>query len=222
MTNQKQETSPVKDFPKLYSPFVREMINERYITTEKIDPDFAWVFEDEGVKAVDKLDGTNICLRVEKGKVTRIFNRLNEKFVFPPGTTQTKWEGACMEGIARAIQKEWLKNWPDGDYYGELIGEIINANPHKIQGHMFVPFEWLKRKCHWRSWIKNQYPKNYSAISEWFKEMPSLFNQTLGLEEVKAEGLVFFHPDGKRMAKLRRDMFDWHEGRGHKDGKKKN
>ena len=36
------------------------------------------------------------------------------------------------------------------------------------------------------------------------------------LEDIKAEGLVFYHPDGKRMAKLRRDMFDWYKGDRHK------
>jgi hypothetical protein len=30
------------------------------------------------------------------------------------------------------------------------------------------------------------------------------------------EGIVFTHPDG-RMAKLRRDMFDWFTGRRHND-----
>ncbi len=120
-----------------------------------------------------------------------------------------------MEGIAFAIQKGWLSGLKDGDYYGELIGEIINGNPHKIKGHMFVPFHYLARKCHWRSWIKNQYSKDFDTISIWFKNLDSLFNQVLGLDNIKTEGLVFHHPDGKRMAKLRRDMFDWYEGERH-------
>ncbi|MFH1890482.1 MAG: RNA ligase family protein [Candidatus Kuenenbacteria bacterium] len=206
----------IKNFPKIESPFIRKMIGGHYIVTPEIDPEYKWVFQDEGVLAVDKIDGTNICLRIKDGKVIQIFNRKNEKYVFPPSIKQTAWEGACMEGIAKAIQKEWLKGLSDGDYYGELIGELINANPHKLQGHLLVPFSYLIRKCHWRSWIKNQYPKDFDTISEWFKEMPSLFNQTMKLEEVKAEGLVFYHPDGKRMAKLRRDMFDWFKGDRHK------
>lgn len=205
----------IKDFPKLYSPFARKMIDGRYVVTPGIDPKYAWVFTDEGVKASDKIDGTNICLRIKGKKIERVFNRMNEKFIFPPGTTETRWDGACMEGIARAIQKEWLKGWTDGDYYGELVGEILNGNPHQLQGHLFVPLAYLRDKCHWRSWIKNQYPKDFQTIFEWFKELPSLFNQRMKLPEVKAEGLVFYHPDG-RMAKLRRDMFPWHKGRGHK------
>lgn len=209
--------SKIIDFPKLHSPFVRKMINGRYVVTSEIDPEYEWVFRDEGVRAVDKIDGTNVCLRIKDGKVTSIFNRQNEKFVFPPSISQTAWEGACMEGIARAIQKEWLKELADGDYFGELIGELINSNPHKLRGHLWVPFNHLSRKCHWRSWIKNQYPKDFDSISNWLKDLPSLFNQVQNLPEVKAEGLVFFHPDDKRMAKLRRDMFDWFEGERHKN-----
>ena len=215
MPNELSE-SPVKDFPKLDSPFIRKTIKDRYIVTPEINPKYKWVFEDPGVKAVDKLDGTNLCVRIEGNKITRIFNRIQEKNIFPPGTTQSKWDGACMEGLARAIRKEWLKGLPDGDYYGELIGEIFNGNPHKMQGHIWVPFEYLARKCHWRSWIKNQYPKDFDSISAWFRDLTSLFNQVMKLEEIKTEGLVFHHPDG-RMAKLRRDMFDWHKGRGHKE-----
>jgi hypothetical protein len=35
-------------------------------------------------------------------------------------------------------------------------------------------------------------------------------------KQVLAEGLVFCHPDG-RMAKLRRDMFDWYKVPRHGD-----
>ena len=205
----------IKDFPKLQTPFVREMVGDDYLLTSKIDPDYEWVFQDAGVKAVDKIDGTNVCLRIKNGKIARIFNRKNEKFIFPPSVIQSRWDGACMDGIAKAIQKGWLSGLEDGDYYGELVGELFNGNPHKITGNLFVPFDYLARKSHWRSWIKNQYPKDFESISNWFKDLPSLFNQNLGLEEAKAEGLVFYHPDGKRMAKLRRDMFDWYDGRRH-------
>lgn len=200
----------IKDFPKLQSPFIRQTINKNYIVTPDIDPDYQWVFED-GVRAVTKINGTNVCIRIKDGKIQRVFNRTTEKFIF--SVTQTKWEGACMEGLAKAIQREWLK-LEDGDYYGELIGEIFNGNPHKIQGHLFVPFNYLQSKCHWRSWQKNLYPKDFETISEWFKELPCLFNQRLKFPDIEAEGLVFYHHDG-RMAKLRRDMFSWHSGERH-------
>lgn len=192
----------IKDFPKLQSPFIRKMQNNKYLCTPEIDEDYKWVFED-GVKAVDKLDGTNVCIRIEKGKIDRVFNRTTEKFIF--STTQTFWEGMAMEGIAKAIQRNWLK-LEDGDYYGELIGERINTNRHKIQGHLFVPFYYLQEKCHWHSWEQNKYPKDFNSIKEWFKDLPSLFNKRLKLPDIQAEGLVFYHPD-RRMCKLRKSMF---------------
>ena len=201
----------MKDFPKLHSPFVRELINNEYIVTNKIDKDLAWIFED-GVRAVDKLDGTNICISIKNGHINRVFNRTTEKFIM--NINQTKWEGACMEGLAKSIQKKWLNGLKDGEYYGELIGEMFNGNRHGIEGHLFVPFNYLKDNCHWNSWVQNKYPKDFNSISEWFKELPSLFNLRLKLPEIKAEGLVFHHHDG-RMAKLRRDMFDWYKGERH-------
>lgn len=203
----------IQDFPKLQSPFVRKTINGEYIVTSEIDPDYQWIFED-GVKAVDKIDGTNVCIVIEKGNIARVFNRTTEKFIF--NVNQTKWEGAAMEGIAKAIQRDWLSSLGDGEHYGELIGEIFNGNRHQIQGHLFVPFTYLREKCHWHSWVQNKYPKTFEAISDWFKELPSLFNKRLKLLDIQAEGLVFYHPDG-RMAKLRLDMFDWYKGQRHKE-----
>ncbi len=202
-----------KNFPKIESPFIREHIKGKYIVTPKINLDYQWVFSDKKVIASDKLDGTNIAIYIEKSNIIRVFNRETEKFIF--NIKQTKWEGAAMEGIANAIQRGWVKNFNDGYHYGELIGETINANRHKIKGHLFVPFSYLKKKCQWYSWITNKYPKDFNTISEWFKEIPSLFNQRIKLPDILAEGLVFYHPDG-RMAKIRRDMFDWYSGKLHK------
>ncbi len=204
----------VKDFPKLGSPFIRQEINGEYVLTPKINPDYEWAFEDKITFAVDKLDGTNVCVRIKNGQVSQVFNRTTEKHIFSI-KNQTKWEGACMEGLAKAMKRGWLKDFKDGDYYGELIGEIFNANRHQITGHLWVPFNYLREKCFWKTWTQNKYPKSYEAISDWFKELPSLFNQKLKLPEMKTEGLVIYNQDGSKMAKLRRDMFPWYEGERH-------
>jgi len=203
------------DFPKLHSPFIRETINDLYLVTTKIDEDHKWVFEDKVVWAVDKLDGTNICIRVKDGLITNVFNPTTEKYTF--ATTMTAWEGACMEGIAKAIQRGWLKDLGDGDHCGELIGEMFNGNRHQLQGHLFVPFSYLKKHCFWKSFIGDKYPRDFETMSSWFKEIPSLFNQRLNLPPILAEGLVFYSEDGSKMCKLRRDMFDWYEGERHKE-----
>lgn len=203
--------SSIKDFPKICSPFIRQTINNNYIVTPEIDKNYSWVFKD-GVRAVDKLDGTNICVRIKDGKIHRVFNRTHEKLIF--NVAQTSFEGFIMEGIAHAIQRGWM-NFEDGDYYGELIGKRINTNRHQLKDHLFVPFDYLKEKCHWHSWEQNKYPKDFDSIREWFKDLPCLFNARLKLPDIQAEGLVFYHPDG-RMAKLRRSMFDWYNNKRHK------
>ena len=201
----------MKDFPKLQSPFVRK--GEKYILSDEINPELAWVFED-GVKAVDKIDGTNICIRLQDGQIVELQNRSTPKKLLHK--KQTGWERMCIEGLLNAIERGWLSEYPDGEYYGELIGPKINGNRHGMTENLFVPFAYLQEKCAWRSWEMNEYPKDFSSISEWFKTLPSLFNLRLGLPQIEAEGLVFTHPDG-RMAKLRRDMFDWYQGERHKE-----
>jgi len=197
----------MKNFPKLESPFIREESKKGYLVQKEINTGFEWL-TDKGVMAVDKLDGTNVGITVKDGNITRIFNRTNEKFIW--NIHQTKWEGACMEGLAKSIQRGWLGELGDGEHYGELIGEIFNGNRHQLQGHLFVSFKYLLKNCFWKSWASNKYPKDFDTISEWFKDLPSLFNQRMKLPDIQAEGLIFYHPDG-RMCKLRRDMFEWYK-----------
>lgn len=205
---------PIKDFPKIECPFKREMVADRYIITPEINEDCRWVFENGGVRAVEKIDGTNVCIYIKDGNIAQVSNRKNLKNIFTV-KKQTRWEGACLEGLAKAIQKDWLRDFNDGYYYGELAGELINGNPHKMSGHLWTPLNYLRDHCRWHTWEANKYPKTFTAINEWFKNIPSLFNRKLKLPEIQAEGLVFYHPDG-RMAKIRRDMFEWYTGAAHK------
>jgi len=71
----------MKNFPKLETIFVRKNIGKDYIVIDKINESCKWVFEEDDVFAVDKLDGTNIGIRIEKGNITKIFNRKNELFL---------------------------------------------------------------------------------------------------------------------------------------------
>jgi hypothetical protein len=66
----------------------------------------------------------------------------------------------------------------------------------------------------YKSWGK--YPKDFNTISEWFKELMPLYAMRKADSKGFVEGIVFTHPDG-RMAKLRRDMFDWYKGPRHKE-----
>lgn len=198
--------------PKLESPFIRKEIDGNYIVTPEIDPECAW-FQDEGVTCQEKLDGTNVSIVIENGKITRVFNRTNEMDLW------------CDNPVVLAVRESYKRgycNFTDGQYFGEAIGERIQGNPYKIQGNIWLPFNtYFAKHLTYQTWGK--YPKDFETISAWFKEglMPLFFmSKHNGDKTGFVEGVVFHHPDG-RMCKLRRDMFDWFEGARHRDGKAK-
>lgn len=173
---------------------------------------------ENNVRAVDKLHGTNICVHFKDGRVIAVDNRTT-RILQEPFEIHSKNEGKksrFLLGILHASEREWFEHFKEGRVYGELIGPEINTNLHEVHYPLFVPFSYLYDRCHWRSWINNKYPKTFDSISDWFKTLTSLFNERVFKTEILAEGLVFCHPDG-RMAKLRRDMFDWYEGPRHGD-----
>lgn len=203
---------PIVNYPKLHSPFVREKINGKYQVIDQIAEGLEWL-TDKGVIAVDKLHGTNVCVNLAAGLIESIDNRTQRVFQ----SCFVKTDGIAPKmliGVMNAANRGWLPK--DGKVYGELLGPDINGNIHKADNYLFVPFDYLKSKCHWHSWVQDKYPKTFDAISEWFKNLESLFSDRIFGQKVLAEGLVFYHPDGRR-CKLRRDMFDWYTGEGHKE-----
>ncbi len=188
---------------KIECPFVRKEINGKYIVTPEIAEGFEWVFEDETVICVEKLDGTNVSIIIVEGTVTAVFNRTER---IPFITKGKKW---IIEGLLNSKERGYLEFLGDGQHFGELIGEKINKNPYKIQGHLWIPFStFCQKHLKYKSWGK--YPKDFKTLSEWFKnDLIPLYASMQGDREGFVEGVVFTHPDG-RFAKLRRDMFDWY------------
>lgn len=200
------------DYPKLHCPFVKDE-NHRIIS--ELAEGFEWLY-DKGVCAVDKLHGTNICVNIEGGHIETIDNRENRvcKSCFIPVKGNSN---KFLIGVLNACNRDWLNE--DGMHYGELIGPDINGNLHETSEYLFVPFNHLYKKYNWHSWVQNKYSKDFNTISEWFKELPSLFSKRVFGKDILAEGLVFYHPDGRK-CKLRRDMFDWYQGDHHKQKEK--
>jgi len=197
----------IRDMPKLHSPFVRKEIDGNYVVTDEVAEGMEWVFEDESTMAIEKLHGTNVSINIQDGVITGIWNRTERIPFFNKNKTY------IVEGILSSYQRGYMEFLPDGQHFGELIGEKVNGNPYKIEGHLWVPFDTYSRNhLRYKSWGK--YPKDFKTISEWFKELMPLFTMKRGNKEGFVEGIVFTHPDG-RMAKLRKDMFDWFKGRRH-------
>ncbi len=197
----------IHDMPKIESPFIRKDVDGHYVVTPEINPDYAWVFSNPEVRAVEKLHGTNVSILVEGGTPTRIFNRTNE-IAFFSGSP-------IVDCLLHSLERGWLPT-ADGQWFGEAVGPKIQANPLKLP-RLWIPLSWAFEHLAYTSWHK--YPKTYENISSWFKDfLFSLAHRKYAEKDEKlfAEGVVFTHPDG-RMAKLRRDMFDWWTGPRHKE-----
>ena len=138
--------------------------------------------------AVEKLDGTNVSIIIENGKITRIFNRTNEIPFFNRGMTH------IVMGVLESFQRGYT-NFTDGQYFGELIGKKVQSNPMEIEGHLWIPFSSYSRNhLAYKSWGK--YPKDFDTISKWFKDdLFSLFYRRREGKIKKPEGVVFTHPD---------------------------
>lgn len=158
------------------------------------------------------MDGTDISIIVENGNISSIWNRTVRIPFFCKGKSH------IISGLLASFDRGYC-DLPDGQHFGELIGEKLNGNPLRIEGHLWIPFNtYVREHFAYKSWGK--YPKTYEAIREWFMKpiadggIFSLFMRKRGIE-AKPEGIVFQNLETGQMAKLRIDMFDFFTGRRH-------
>lgn len=215
----------LNDFPKLHCPFVRKIFKvnkedfkkhgnkyelrepEVYLVVDQVNPGYEWVFDDPDTFAVEKLNGTNIKLKTESGRLVALQNRKN---VIDP-LQIIKGKTFIIEGIFRSIGKGYIK--AEGEQAGELIGPKVQGNPYKADNHEFYPFEKTIADLKYRSF--EEHDRTFDNWSSWFKD--HLFSRLATkrqIEGVFAEGVVFYNLRRKAenktyMAKLRRNMFDW-------------
>lgn len=218
------------DFPKLHCPFIRQTFEvdrddfrrhgrklhvrkpEVYLVVNRINPGYEWVFDDPDTFAVEKLDGTNIKIKTEEGRLVAFQNRKN---VIDP-LKIISGNAHLIEGLFRSIAKGYVN--PDGEQAGELIGPKINGNPYRLDLHEWYPFHKAITDLRYRSF--HEHERTFDNWSVWFKDwlhsryFTKIASKKGTDEKVFAEGVVFYNltrrDEGKTwMAKLRRDMFDW-------------
>lgn len=219
------------DFPKIHCPFVRQTfrVNKEqwkqlgsklqlrepmaYLVVNKVNPHYEWVFDDPDTIAVEKLDGTNVKIKTENGRLVAVQNRLN---VIDP-LQVIKGKGFIIEGIFQAIDKGYVQS--DGEQVGELIGPKLQNNPYKLDTHLWYPFERAISDLKYRSF--HEHARTFDNWSSWFQDslLSRFFTKCAskhGLDDrVFAEGIIFYNlrrkTEGKSwMAKLRRDMYPWY------------
>jgi hypothetical protein len=218
------------DFPKIACPFLRQTFPvskdqftkcgnryglrapEVYLVVDRMNPGFEWVFDDPDTIAVEKLNGTNMKIMTEIGRLVALQNRKNviDPLQILSGKT------FIIEGIFRSIGKGYVR--ADGEQAGELVGPKVQGNPYKLDFHEWYPFDKAIADLRYRSF--HEHARTFDNWSSWFKDgLLSRYYQKIaskkGLEDkVFAEGVVFYNLKRKAehkifMAKLRRDMFDW-------------
>lgn len=206
--------SQIKDMDKILCPFVRKLMeNGDYIVTPEITEGYQWVFNDESVMALEKLDGTNVSILIQDGVIVGVWNRTERIPFFNKGKAH------IIMGLLESYQRGYMEFLPDGQHFGELIGPKVNGNPYGLKVNLWIPFATFAQKhLRYKSW--GRYPKTFEAISAWFeKDLIPLYACMVQGEEGRkngfVEGIVFTHQDG-RMAKIRKDMFSWFSGHRHK------
>jgi hypothetical protein len=221
----------LSDFPKVSCPFIRQTFKvshddwkrhgsklklrtpEAYLVVNQVNPGYEWVFEDPETIAIEKLDGANVKIFTEKGRLTVVQNRLN--LVDPLQIMSGKT--FIIEGIFQAMGKSYVKL--DGEQVGEVIGPKLQGNPYKLDTHLWVPFERAITDLRYKSF--HEHERTFENWSNWFRTgLASRFYakraSKLGLTDtVMAEGIIFYNLKRRAenktwMAKLRRDMFDWY------------
>lgn len=224
-------TETLSDFPKLQCPFIRQTFKvdrdewethgrrlklrepKAYLVVDRINPGYEWVFEDEETFAVEKLDGTNVKIKTENGRLVALQNRLN---VIDP-LQILKGKTFIIEGVFMAIGKGYVKD--NEEQAGEVIGPKLQGNPYNLDTHLWYPFDKSIKDLRYKSF--HDHERNFDNWSSWFKDwLFSLFCTKKSRpdekkEKIFAEGVVFYNlkrkAEGKCwMAKLRRDMFDWY------------
>jgi hypothetical protein len=222
---------PLSDFPKLECPFVRQTFKanredwkkngrqlhmrepEAYLVVDQVNPGYEWVFDDPDTFAVEKLDGTNVKLKTEAGRLIALQNRKN---IIDP-LQIIKGPTFIIEGIFTAIAKGYVQD--NQEQAGEVIGPKLQGNPYHLSTHIWYPFEKSIKDLRYKSF--DEHDRNFDNWSTWFKDwLHSRFHtkstpkgQTS--EKIFAEGVIFYNLKRKAehktwMAKLRRDMFHWY------------
>ena len=213
------------NFPKLHCPFVRFAFNvnvedwekhgrelqlrspEAYLVVDEINPGYEWVFDDPDTFAVEKLNGTNLAILTEKGRLLAVQNRKNVLDILQI----IKGQSHLLEGVFQSIGKGYVEK--DGEQYGELIGPKLQGNLYNLITHLWYPFEKAINHLRYNSF--DEHERTFENWSNWFRDyLYSRFATKRGDNTIFAEGMVIYNlkrrDQGKIWrAKLRRDMFPW-------------
>lgn len=160
----------------------------------EINPENAWVFTDDGVKATRKFDGTACAI---------INGELYKRYDVKKGKSVPEGAIPCQDPDEKTGHwPHWIKcdrNNPsdkyhfegydntfiDGDHTAELVGPKVQGNPEGFNEHKLLH--------HGACFLPTVGDYSFESLKNW-------------LSNNDVEGIVFHHPDG-RMCKIRKSDF---------------
>lgn len=173
---------------KIPTVFQRDPHDRRYVTSE-VNPDCAWVLAGEG-RATRKFDGTCTMLdddgrwwarrEVKPGKHPPRDFRCEQ--IDDTTGKAVGWEPIAASSFWKAFQSVSETPTEPGTY--ELCGPKINGNPEGFARHVLVP--------HGQHPLPLA-PRTFDALAYYLAQAPY-------------EGIVWWHPDGRRAKLKRRDF----------------
>lgn len=186
---------------KIPSLFVRDWNGDRSRVTREVNPECRWVSDGEG-RATQKFDGTAVLI-----KDARLWKRYDAKNgKVPPPTfvpaqpspddvtghwpgwlpvgdePESKWHKAAFGSVPRSALAEM-----EGRTY-ELCGPHFQTNPENLAADVLI-----EHGCRDLDWVHGGVPRDYDGIEAFLAANPM-------------EGIVWWHPDGRR-AKIKRTDF---------------
>lgn len=181
----------------------------KHFVTPEVTPGCEWVLNGEGY-ATEKLDGTNVRLTVRKGLVVRVEKRRNpnkhQKYEFgiiQPWYVDASRDEPADQWIWKAVDGTDVSRWEMGEHCCEAMGPHINGNPHRLDVWVCFPFNLhgAQLKAIDASW----YDADPAVCFEILKTATGMYLSKYN--DVRVEGFVFHHPDGRR-AKIKRKDFE--------------
>lgn len=176
---------------KIISLFKRNYESD-YLARNEVVEGAEWVLNNEGV-ATRKYDGT--CCLVKEGKLYRRYELRqgkNAPIGFEPATDFDSKTGKQQgwlpvgNGNEDKYHREAFKDnsFSDGTY--ELVGEKIQGNPDRFEGHLLLKHSEAEQY--------NDFPRDFESIKN-------------KLKDLDIEGVVWHHPDGRMVKIKRKDFF---------------
>ena len=158
--------------------FVRDPLTHKL--TDQPTPGCEWVLAGEGV-ATEKVDGLTLRLTVASGRLVNVERRLSGAFVaLDPNDGQS----AALFVAANNTRVDW---WPDGQYACEAIGPTIAGDRYRESQ------TYTRRLDPTMLPIYTDVPRDFAGLRAFMAGLPSIMRH-----RVEAEGIVFWHADGRK------------------------